>query len=251
VEDTKRQTVMDTFTHLDMSVADPIADLQSRMAVAGVGRALVVETWSGDNRHCLDRIVDSAFPEFRVALCYRPELKGRDFLATGRIVALRVKTSDLVDLGKVGDGLQSSGKWLMVHADSGVGELANELEKVARQFPRLNIYVPHLAWPRRDGVDDPNWGESIAALSRIPGLVLGISAIAHFSREPFPHRDVEGLASRAVKLFPSEGVAVASDYPLFEKSLYGEYMRLAEDWVRSIHPNWSPAVESAIFNPRG
>jgi hypothetical protein len=251
LEDTKRQTAVDAFTHLDMSVADPIADLQSRMAAAAVDRALVVETWSGDNRHCLDTIANSAIPEFRVALCYRPELNDPEFLAADRIVALRVKTSDLVDLGKVGDGLQASGNWLMVHAENGIAGLTNELGKVARQFPQLKIYVPHLAWPRRDGVDDPNWGESIAALSRIPGLVLGISAMAHFSRESFPHRDVEGLASRAVQLFPSERVAVASDYPLFEKSLYGEYMRLAEDWVRSIHPNWSTAVESAIFNPRG
>jgi hypothetical protein len=239
---------MDAFTHLDMSAPDPIADLQSRMAVAGVRRALVVETWSGDNRGCLDRIVDSSMPEFRVALCYRPGVDDREVLAADRIAALRVKTSDLTRLDKLGDDLRSSGKWLMVHAENGVGELANELGNVARQFPALNIYVPHLAWPRRDGMDDPDWLDSVAALSQIPGLVLGVSAIAYFSREPFPHRDVETLASQEVKLFSSERVAVASDYPLFEKNLYGQYLRLAEDWVRAVHPNWSPAFESAIFS---
>jgi hypothetical protein len=37
--------MMDAFTHLDMSALDPIADFQSRMASAGIERALAVETW--------------------------------------------------------------------------------------------------------------------------------------------------------------------------------------------------------------
>jgi hypothetical protein len=239
---------MDAFAHLDMSAPDPIADLQSRMAGAGVRRALVVETWSGDNRRCLGKLANPTLPEFRAALCYRPELDNRGFLAADRIAALRVKTTDLAPLEKVGDALQSSGKWLMVHAENGIGELTNELGNVARRFPTLKIYVPHLAWPRRDGVDDPDWDDAVAALSRIPGLVLGVSALAYFSREPFPHRDVEALAARAVKLFSPERLAVASDYPLFEKSLYGQYMQLAEDWVHATHPNWSPGLESDLFS---
>jgi len=240
--------MMDAFTHLDMSAPDPIADLQARMAEAGVRRSLVVETWSGDDRRCLDRLVNTPLPEFRVALCFRPELHNREFLNADRIAALRVKTTDLTHLQKVGEALQSSGKWLMGHAENGIGELTDELAKVARRFPAMNIYVPHLAWPRRDGADDPDWDAAIAALSRIPELVLGVSAMANFSREPFPHRDVEILASRAIKLFPPERVAVASDYPLFEKTLYGQYMRLAEDWVHATHPSASTTLESAIFS---
>jgi hypothetical protein len=239
---------VDAFTHLDMSAPDPVVDLRSRMARAGVCRALVVETWSGDNRRCLDRLINATLPEFRVALCYRPELHNRKFLEADRVAALRVKTTDLTRLQDMGDALQSSGQWLMVHAENGIGELTNELGNVDRRFPTLKIYVPHLAWPRRGGVDDPDWSDAVAALSRIPGLVLGVSALAYFSREPFPHRDVETLAPRAIKLFPPERVAVASDYPLFDKSLYGEYLRLAEDWVQATHPSWSPAFASTVFS---
>jgi len=58
-------TMTGAYTHLDISEPDPIADFQLRMASAGVDRALAVETWSGDNFQCLERIVTSSVPEFR------------------------------------------------------------------------------------------------------------------------------------------------------------------------------------------
>jgi hypothetical protein len=244
--------MIDAYTHLDMSAPDPIADFQSRMASAGIDRALAVETWSGDNFPCLERIVNSPLPEFRVAPCFRPEagLPSTDFLSEDSVVALRVKTGDLSRLGKAANSLESSKKWLLTHAEKGIAVMANELISIRKRHPQLRVYVPHLGWPRRDGLDDKDWEDSIAALSRIRGVVVGISAIVHFSREPFPHNDVETFASRLLKLFPSEYLAVGSDYPMFERNRYAEYMRLATEWVYGTAEKWSPILESTCFSIR-
>ena len=63
--------MIDAYAHLDMSVADPLADLRARMASASVNRALVVETWGKDNTAVLERLSDISQSEFRIALCYR------------------------------------------------------------------------------------------------------------------------------------------------------------------------------------
>jgi predicted TIM-barrel fold metal-dependent hydrolase len=89
--------------------------------------------------------------------------------------------------------------------------------------------------------------DSIVALSRIRGVVVGISAIAHFSREPFPHKDVAIFASHLLKLFPSEVITVGSDYPIFEANRYADYMKLAIEWVHRGVEKWSPKFESIFF----
>jgi hypothetical protein len=107
--------MMDAYAHLDMSASDPIADFQSRMASAGIERAIAVETWSGDNLTCLERLLDSSASQFRVALCFRPErqLPVQHPLDHHSVIGLRVKTADLRCLGETATLLESSGKWLV------------------------------------------------------------------------------------------------------------------------------------------
>jgi len=225
--------MIDAYCHLDMSVPQPIADLERRMDPAGVDRALVVETWSGDNRACLQQLIASPSPRFRVAPCFRPdeEETGAEFLSSGMVAALRVKTADLSRLGAVAAALESTGKWLLPHAESGIGALTEALLQLAASHPALPIYLPHMGWPRRDHADDHQWRESIARLSELPNLVAGISAIAHFSRESFPHSDIEPYAAHLLAAFGEESLVAASDYPLFQKDRYTQYMRLATDWI--------------------
>lgn len=241
--------MIDAYTHLDISAPDPIAEFLGRMLTAGVGGALAVETWNGENFPCLERIVGSHIPEFRVAPCFRPEagLPTLDFLSKDAVVALRVKTVDLSRLERIADFLEASRKWLLAHAENGIRELVEQLICIRKKHPRLPVYIPHMAWPRREGLDDKDWGDSIARLRQVGGLTVGISAIAHFSREPFPHHDAEIFASRLLQLFPAERLAVASDYPMFEKTSYAQYMELAIEWVERAVGKWSPAVETTWF----
>ena len=88
-------------------------------------------------------------------------------------------------------GSQASGKWLVPHAENGIGPLRKELLALAKRTPGLQIYLPHLGWPRQEKIDDQEWEAAVSELHEIPGMVVGISAIAHFSREPFPHPDIE------------------------------------------------------------
>jgi len=224
--------MIDAYCHLDMSVMEPIAELERRMDAASVDGALIVETWSGDNRGCLRKLIASPMSRFRVAFCFRPdqEQSCAELLSSEMVRALRVKTADLNRLGPIAAELESTGKWLMLHAEAGIRSLTMGLVQLAHLHPRLPIYLPHMGWPRRDGQDDGDWVESIAGLKDC-NLVAGISAIAHFSREAFPHNDVVPFASYLLAMFGPESLVAASDYPLIEKGSYAQYMQLAGDWI--------------------
>jgi predicted TIM-barrel fold metal-dependent hydrolase len=240
--------MIDAYCHLDMSVAQPIADLERRMDTAGIDCALIVETWSGDNRACLRQLIASPSSRFRVAFCFRPEQAqpASELLSLEMVRALRVKTSDLSHLGPIAAKLESTGKWLLPHAESGIGALAEELLQLAGRYPRLPVYLPHMGWPRRDGQDDSDWRESICRLTSVPNLIVGVSAIAHFSHGAFPHDDVAQFAAHLVAVFGCDFLVAASDYPLFEKSRYAQYIKLAGDWInRAKQPGHR--FESNIF----
>jgi Amidohydrolase len=237
--------MMDAYTHLDMSASDPIGDLQQRMNAAHVHRALIVETWGKENRPCLEALAASPSPRFRVAWCFRPDEGALrpELLASRPFRALRVRTADIGKLGPLAHTLESAGRWLLPHAESGIGALARQLVPLAARHPGLQIFLPHLGWPRRDGANDEDWHASVSTLSTLPHMIVGISAIAHFSWQPFPHADVEPFARHLREVFPPESIVPASDYPLFEKHRYADYMKLAEDWT----PHRGPRLESSLF----
>jgi L-fuconolactonase len=145
--------------------------------------------------------------------------------------ALRVRTGDMRALGRLAAELEASGRWLLPHAELGIKALVDELLLLAARYPELHVMVPHMGWPRRDGRDDPDWREAIAALSKLPHCLVGVSAIAHFSGEDYPHSDLKPYIAHLLEVFGAEALVAASDYPLFEKSRYREYMHLAFEWM--------------------
>ncbi len=219
------------------------------MASAKIERALVVETWKGDNYSCLRRLIVSPRPQFRVALCFRPDQTRRLLnLLNHSVLALRVKTSDLEHLGDFVPVLESSGKWLLTHAENGIAALTDRLMALACRHPHLRVYVPHLAWPKQDGLADTGWEDAVEKLSHLPSVVVGISAIAHFSSQPFPHPDVAPFSWRLIEAFGVDSVVVGSDYPLFEKGSYADYLGLAVEWIRQVSPHWLPKLEEVWFS---
>ncbi len=241
--------MIDAYTHLDVTAPDPIADYESLMAMADVGRAVVVETWNGETYALLDTLIKSQSPKFRVVPCFRPVqgIPSLDLLEHSMVAGLRSKTGDLLRLGSWASRLESLGKWLVPHAEQGVGPLAEELVILQSRFPALRIYVPHCAWPRKNKVDDPEWEEAITRLSTLPNIVAGVSAIAEFSTEPFPHNDIKPFVERLREKFGPQSVVAGSDYPLLEKTLYKEYIKLAQQWIQQGDTNWSASFESPIF----
>ena len=164
-----------------------------------------------------------------IALCYRKDAE--DVLQRPQVLCARVKTEDLDS-----DALQETGKWLLTDADRGIGPLAESLIKAAARNSEMRIYVPHLGWPRRDQRDDADWDSAMRDLSGIPGLVIGVSAIARFSEEPYPHFDVRRFAQRVLNLFPPERIVIGTDCP---QAHYASYIKLAHHWVTSRWPEWN------------
>lgn len=240
--------MIDAYTHLDITAAHPIADMEMRMDSAGVDSALAVETWKADNLAGLHQLMENPTPRFRVALCFRPVLQPSipDMLQNPAILGLRVRTGDLARLGEAAKSLERMGKWLIPHAENGIGPLAEELLALIERTPGLQVYLPHLGWPTREKVEDPNWLGAMTDLRQIPGLVTGISAISYFSREPFPHSDIERFAARLIELFGPASIVAASDYPLMERDRYREYVELAQRWLRRGDPDWSPRFEALV-----
>jgi predicted TIM-barrel fold metal-dependent hydrolase len=241
--------MMDAYTHLDMSAMDPIEDLQLRMISAEMDRALIVETWSQDNFACLERLIAQPSPQFRVALCFRPEeeRQGLDVHRHEMIAALRVRTADIRRLGRVADLLESSGKWLLPHAEAGIKALKNELLPLAKAHPELGIYLPHLGWPLHDKKHDEDWKDAMKELSHLRNIVVGISAISYFSREAYPHNDIEPFVNALLNSFGADSIVVGSDYPLLQKDMYPDYIRLARRWIQHQAAASPSHFESYLF----
>jgi hypothetical protein len=142
--------MMDAYTHLDLTCANPIADMKARMAQAVINRALAVETWKGDNLPWLQKIMSQLSPQFRIAPCFRPDQQqpSTDILQNDAVMALRVRTADIRQLQGMERLLAASGKWLIPHAEDGIGPLKKELLALARRAAGLQIYVPHLGHKR-------------------------------------------------------------------------------------------------------
>lgn len=239
----------DSYTHVDLTATGPLDDLRSKMAAGGVFRALVVETLKGDNRGLLDRVRQAREPRFRLAFCYRPESpdSAKQLMTDPWVAAMRVRTAQLEENTAWLADLEASGKYLLIHAESGIAPLVRNARAVAARHPRLRIYVPHLGWPRIDGKDDSAWRGSMRALHAIPNAIVGISSLLTFSRQPFPHPDVHAFARELIQLFGPRRLVAGSDFPYIEKSRYAEYVALSHKWIRAIWPQWQD--HAAIFGP--
>ena len=210
----------DAYCHLDMDAESPLADIERLMLAAGVSDAFLIETWDGRNRRML-----AETDKFSVALCYRQECRSELLQFTG----VRMSTEDIRRDKDFCRQIGESGKTLVAHAEDGVGALCREIARLRE----IKVYVPHLGWPIREGKADSDWESALNEFASMPLVTIGISAIAHFSRQPFPHDDVRDLALRLIPQFPASRIAIGSDYPLFDKDRYADYMCLARDWVTS------------------
>lgn len=239
----------DSYTHIDLTANNPLDDLRSKMAAGGVLRALVVETLKGDNRKPLEKLCKAREPRFRLAFCYRSESpdSAQRFMTDPWVAAMRVRTAQLDESTAWLADLEASGKYLLIHAESGIAPLVRNARAVAARHPGLRIYVPHLGWPRRDGIDDPHWRDSMRALHAIPNAIVGISSLLTFSKQPFPHPDVRAFARELIQLFGPGRLVAGSDFPYIEKSRYAEYVALSHKWIRDIWPRWED--HAAIFGP--
>ena len=233
--------MMDAYTHLDLSTPDPLADLRQRLREAGATRALAIETWDGLNRPHLDSILSGEGTSLRAALCYRNQSPRElaELLRNPRLAALRWKASNVAGPSQALEALAQSGRWLLIHSDEGVAAMRRNLEIALNRQPGLKVFVPHFGWPRTGGVDDEGWQDAMQALSRHANVVAGLSAVEHFSREEFPHRDLYRLAARLLAWFGPDRIVAGTDYPNCARCNYGASLLLVHRWILEADPAWS------------
>jgi predicted TIM-barrel fold metal-dependent hydrolase len=177
-----------------MDAESPIADIEQRMAAANVSHAFLIETWDGRNRRVLGQT-----EQFSVALCYRRECRGEllQLMEKGELTGVRMSTEDIRRDKDFSREVAASGRTLVAHAEAGIGPLSRELV----QHREMKVYVPHLGWPIREGKRDEDWEPALHELASLPSVDVGISAIAHFSSQPFPHDDVRARPDFPIPCF--------------------------------------------------
>jgi len=235
------RTMIDAYMHLDIGAAAPLADLRQRLDEAGLTGALVVETWDGRNFDLLARAEADVFDGIGVAYCYRGQsrVELQSLLARQRVWSLRADAHSLARDDFPAELIARERKWLLSHAETGIAALLPLLLYWTQRQPDLKIYVPHLGWPRRDGADDVGWIEAMTRLANIPTIVVGVSALAHFSNLPFPHDDMRPFVERLCALFGAGRIVVGSDYPNSGAAMYAAQHALATRWVSAALPLWS------------
>jgi hypothetical protein len=227
--------VIDYYTHLDMESANPVADLRARMRAGGVVHALVVEMWNGANYEAMRGLRERGEKWCSLAFCLREPFP-QNF---ERGAILRVLTSHLEKPGPWLKTLVSRGGLLLPHADRGIGPLTAALKPLIETYPKLRVYVPHLGFPTRDKRPDPAWPLAIEWLSKRANVILGVSALAHFSAQEWPHEDIRLMLESRLRAFGPGRLVTGTDYPYLDKPRYGAYLALAHDWIRRWWPSWS------------
>ena len=233
--------MIDAYMHLDMGTAAPLADLRQRLNEAGLTSALVVENWDGRNFDLMALAQEQTYDGIGLAYCYRAQSRAQlqSLLAHSRVRALRADAHALAQKDFPVDLIAHNRKWLLSHAETGIAVLSPLLMQWAQIQPNLQVYVPHLGWPRREGADEVGWVQAMTGLASMPNIVVGVSALAHFSNLPFPHEDVQPFVQRLCGLFGAERIVIGSDYPNSGAAMYAAQHALATRWVSAVLPLWS------------
>lgn len=241
-------TVIDAYAHLDMSRPNPGQDLLERISEAGLQRAVVVETWDGRNREWVKELVDRYSATCCGVFCFKPENNDLLFerLRVANVIGIRMRTAELNSAEAMVSHLEESRKWLVVHAEAGIGMLCDGLLRLVVRHPHLRVYIPHLGWPQRAGQEDPEWSASVRELADVSGCIAGISAIATFSNQLYPHADVRKFAAQICELFGADRLVLGSDYPMPEGGVYSAYIELARSWFQTLTGRDSMAAEHEL-----
>ena len=225
--------MIDAYTHLDVGAPDPVAELGVRMMAAGVQHAVVVETWAGTESRCLDVLAADAGPGTSVIRCVRDDISPTR-LDDARVTGWRVATTTLADARRAPlllDRIAACGGVLVAHAEHGVAALASVLCPLVTARPSLEVWVPHLAWPWPEDIVSGAWRDALARVREVPNVQLIVSALPTFSRQAWPHDDVQALAHEAARAFGSGRRRAGSDFPHCGQRSYAECLRLAHDVI--------------------
>ena len=215
-------------------------DLALVLGDAGITHAVVVQPsgYGTDNAALLDAIERSG-GRYRGIAVVDPGIseEALDRLAGGGIVGVRVDLETLIPersaspAAKAFCGRLARRGWLLqVQCQPAV--LAARIP--ALQETGLGIVIDHLACADMGlGLDQPGLAE-VLAFGRTGQAAIKLSAPFRFSREAYPHGDVDWLVRALLDAFTPDRAVWASDWPFIKLAMrpaYADVLALVDRWL--------------------
>lgn len=208
----------------------------------GVAHAVLINPLGGygtDNRCMLDAI-QSSHGRFKGVAVVPPDLtESRALqLAQAGVVGVRYSLHHpagprLAEAGRVMEIASEIGWSVLVHC---IGDLLVEALPLLRKC-RARIIVDHCGRPEvTRGLAQPGF-RALLELAGDGTSVVKLSGVFRFSREPWPHCDVEPYVQALVDAFGTERCLWASDWPftrMDQRVDYGPLLMLAARWFPSL-----------------
>jgi len=218
--------IIDAYAHCGRTRHLPFEALDAQARAAGIDACLLVQHMGefdnsylasivrgGEGRYGAIGLVDTRKPD--AARHLETLLTGEADEAAGvRFLGARMTAEMIAESLPCIEVLNKHRSTLIAHLPTGIGVHLELLEQLARDFPGLLLYIPHMGWPTGDAQPTPQWHAAVRALRSHPRIVFGLSGMYHFSAEPFPHRDVWPRVRELVATVGADRMIWASDFPL-------------------------------------
>ncbi len=215
-------------------------DLERVMADGGITHAVIVQPsgYGTDNAAVLDAIARSGGRHRGIAVV-DPGIaeEALDSLTEGGIVGARVDLPALIPEGSVSPevrlffGRLASRGWLL-QVQCPPAALADRIPVL--RDSGLPVVIDHLACADAGlGLDQPGLAE-VLAFGRTGQATIKLSAPFRFSREAYPHGDVDRIVAALLDAFTPERAIWASDWPfikLEKRPAYADVLALIDRWL--------------------
>lgn len=228
--------IIDAYAHCSRKKYLPIEVLEEASAGADIDGTLLIQHEGEFDNSYLASIVAKSLDRYK-AVCLvdtrdkdaAQRLEGLlDGSALGVAFVGARMTRNMIDEGtECLEMLDKHKGTIVLHLPDGIDRHLKLIEHIARTYPRMTIYVPHLGWPVVNGKPSADWRVAVRQLSDIEQIVFGLSAIHHFSATAFPYEDIWPHVQHVVKTMGAQRTVWASDFPLLlEGATIEKYLRL-------------------------
>ena len=218
--------IVDAYAHCAVEKYLPIEALESSMVKSGVDACLLVQHMGQFDNGYLASIL-RRWPEKYRAICLvdtsrhdaavRLEnlLAGQGAEADGAtFVGARMSADMVPQQPACLQVLNRYSATLVLYLPDGIGLHLDLFGQLARDFPAVTLYVPHLGWPIVEGKPSPRWHDAITYLRQFSQVIVGLSAIYYYSWQPFPHEDVWPYLKHILAQIGADRTLWGSDFPL-------------------------------------
>ncbi len=204
---------------------DPFARYLERMGACGIDRAVLVhpEPYGDDHRLVLDCLARGQ-GIVKATCLFLPRdpdavAKMTDLVAAQpEIIALRFHATridrkfylDSFDDGNVRALWEKAGELgLVIELHIGPS-YARQAARALSDYPDFPVLIDHMAEPQ--SVTEEEYGDALD-LARFPNVMIKMSGLSHFSKEPEPYLDAKPLVKRVAAAFGPHRLAWSSGSP--------------------------------------